>query len=267
MEDWLLKKDKYVPKEDSDKFIDKSILSILKVLSLIKRKNKLKKGFLYKINPAIKLIFMILNIIFLSMSRNFTYVIAIDIYFLLLLSLLDAQEIKTILLLSIVIPIFTLIMLIPSIIMQNTINSIILILKIFGTIMIANIFSTTTKWSHITKALKMFFIPDIFILVLDITLKYIYILGQFALDMLYSLKLRSVGKNNNKYTSVPKIMGSLFLKSNEMGEEMYSAMECRGFIGEYTYISKFKLTIIDILYCAVSIILIVFYFYMKGLKV
>lgn len=266
LEDWLFKKDDYIPKGKSDKFIDKSIFSILKVLSHIKRKDKFKNGFLYRINPAIKLAFMILNIIFLSMSRNFTYVLAIDIYFLLLLSMLDAGEIKSILLLSIVIPIFTFIMLIPSIVMGNSINSMILILKIFGTIMIANIFSATTKWSHITRSLKIFFVPDIFILVFDITVKYIYILGQFALDMFYSLKLRSIGKNNRKYTSVPKIMGNLFLKSNEMGEEMYSAMECRGFTGEYTTVSNFKITVRDVLYASASVLLIVFYFYTKGLK-
>ncbi|WP_249175608.1 hypothetical protein [Clostridium tyrobutyricum] len=47
MEDWLFKKDDYIPKGKSDKFIDKSIFSILKVLSHIKRKDKFKNGFLY----------------------------------------------------------------------------------------------------------------------------------------------------------------------------------------------------------------------------
>ncbi|MBP2032535.1 cobalt/nickel transport system permease protein [Clostridium algifaecis] len=267
MKDWLLKKDDYIPEKDSDKFIDKSIFSILKVLSLIKRRNKLKSGFIYKINPVIKLIFMILNIVFLSVSRNFMYVIAVDIYFLLLLSSLDADEIKNILILSMIVPIFTLIMLIPSILTGNIINSFILISKIFGTIMIVNIFSCTTKWSYITRSLKVFFIPDIFILVFDITIKYIYILGQFALNMFYSLKLKSVGKNNKKYSSVPKIIGTLFLKSNEMGEEMYSAMECRGFTGEYKNFSKFKFTMSDLLYCIISILVIALYFYMAGVKV
>ncbi|WP_446897507.1 energy-coupling factor transporter transmembrane component T family protein [Clostridium sp. LBM24168] len=263
LKDWLLKKDDYVPENDSDRFIDKSIFSILKVLSLIKRRDKLKNGIIYKINPVVKLVFMFLNIIFLSVSRNPVYVAAVDIYFLLMLSFLDAEEIKNILLLSFIIPIFTFIMLIPSILMKNVLNSIMLIFKIFGTIMIVNIFSCTTKWSHVTRSLKIFFIPDIFILVFDITLKYIYILGQFALDMFYSLKLKSIGKNNSKHSSITKIMGGLFLKSNEMGNEMYSAMECRGFTGEYSYFSKFRFTFSDLIYCAASILIILLYFYMR----
>lgn len=266
MGDWLLKKDNYIPEDDSDKFIDKSIFSILKVLSLIKRRNKLKAGFMYRINPVAKLIFMVLNIIFLSLSRNFMYVLAVDIYFLILLSSLDADEIKNILVLSMIVPIFTIIMLIPSILMGNVMNSIMIILKILGTIIIVNIFSCTTKWSYITRSLKVFFIPDIFILVFDITIKYIYILGQFALNMFYSLRIKSVGKNNKKYSSIPKIMGSLFLKSNEMGEEMYSAMECRGFTGEYRNFSKFKFTMMDFLYCTCSVLIVMLYFYMAGVK-
>ncbi|MBA5850965.1 energy-coupling factor transporter transmembrane protein EcfT [Clostridium sp. cel8] len=263
MKDWLLKKDDYVPEDDSDKFIDKSIFSILGILSRIKRIDKLKGGFMYRVNPILKLLFMILNIVFLSLSRNYIYIAAVDVYFLLLLSTLDAERIKNILFLSILMPVFTLIMLIPSIILGNLINSIMLILKIFGTIIIANIFSSTTKWSHITKSLKVFFVPDIFIFIFDITLKYIYILGEFSLDMFHSLKLKSVGKNNKKYSSITKIMGNLFLKSNEMGSEMYSAMECRGFTGEYTYFTKFKITFVDLIYSFMCIGIIALYFYMR----
>lgn len=107
----------------------------------------------------------------------------------------------------------------------------------------------------------MFFIPDIFIFVFDITIKYIYILGEFSLDMLYSLKLRSIGFNNNKYTSLSKIMGNLFLKSKEMGEEIHSAMECRGFTGEYTSYSKFKFTLNDLLFSIVNVAIIFMYIF------
>ncbi len=261
MEDWLFRKDDYIPKTDKDRFINKTILSLLSILSLIKRNNKISNNFIYNLNPALKLVFTVINIIFLSMSRNFMYVLVIDVYMLFILSLLDIEEIKKILALSIVVPFFTLIMLAPSIIMGNVRNSMLIILKVAGTIVAINILSYTTKWHHITKSLKIFFIPDIFILVFDITIKYIYILGEFSLEMLYALKLRSVGRNNNKYSSLSKIMGNLFLKSKELGDEMYSAMECRGFTGEYVSHSKFKFNFKDLIYSMVNIIIILLYFY------
>jgi cobalt/nickel transport system permease protein len=189
-----------------------------------------------------------------------------DVYFLLLLSLLNIKEIKRILILSTAVPLFTAVMLMPSMVMGNTKNSILLILKVVGTIISINTLSYTTSWHDIIKALKKFFVPDIFILVFDITLRYIYILGEFALDMFYSLKLRSVGKNSNKYSSISKLMGGLFLKSKEMGDEMYYAMECRGFTGEYISHVKFKFKFVDFLYSIVNIFIIGMYFYIARMR-
>lgn len=118
MGDWLLKKDDYVPKADKDSFIDKTIVGLLSILSLIKRSNKVSNSFMYKLNPSIKLIFTIINIIFLSMSKNLMYILVVDVYMLFTLSLLDIEDIKKILAVSIVVPIFTFIMIIPSIMME-----------------------------------------------------------------------------------------------------------------------------------------------------
>ncbi|NMM64644.1 energy-coupling factor transporter transmembrane protein EcfT [Clostridium sp. P21] len=261
MEDWLLKKDDYTPKADKDSFIDKTILGFLSILSLIKRNNKINSSFMYKLNPSVKLIFTIANIIFLSMSKNLMYILIIDVYMLFTLSLLDIEDIKKILALSIVVPIFTSIMLVPSMLMGNVNNSMLIILKVIGTMLGVNVLSYTTKWHDITKALKLFFIPDIFILVFDITLKYIYILGEFSLEMIYALKLRSVGINSNKYSSLSRIMGNLFLKSKDLGDEMYSAMECRGFTGEYVSYSKFSFSLKDFMYAIINVVIIIMYFY------
>jgi cobalt/nickel transport system permease protein len=87
-------------------------------------------------------------------------------------------------------------------------------------------------------------------------------LGEFTLNMMYALKLRSVGKNKNKYTSLSGIAGSMFIKSKEMAEDMYAAMECRGFTGEYQVYNKFKFTLADFAYIMLNagIILTFLYF-------
>jgi len=259
--DWLFEKDEYIPKEDKVKFIDKSIIGFLNILSLIKRKASLSNGYVYSLNPVIKLGFTILIIIFLSLSRSFLFVWTVNVYLFLLLSSLNGEEIKDILKVSLIVPIFTIIILIPSILMGNKLNSLLMLSKIIGTIIAINMISYTTRWTHLTKALKLMCIPDVFILVFDITLKYIYILGEFSLEMLYALKLRSVGSNNNKYGSITGVIGGLFLKSKDMAEEMYSAMECRGFSGEYSSNIKFKFTFKDFMYCLLNTFIIGLYFY------
>lgn len=262
MEDkeWLFQKENYESLKDKDSFIDKTIMHFISLLGMIKRSKTKQGGFLYNINPILKLISTLVLIAFLSISRQSMYTYLIATYFLILLATLNGDLVKRIVLLSITVPIFTLIVLIPSMIMGNVHNSLMIVLKIVITLIGINILSNTTDWHDITKTFKILFISDIFILVFDITIRYIYILGEFSLEMLYALRLRSVGRNKNKTNAVTSIMGSLFFKTKSMGEEMYSAMECRGFTGEYISYKKFKFTFIDAIYLVVTVALVIIFF-------
>jgi cobalt/nickel transport system permease protein len=111
--------------------------------------------------------------------------------------------------------------------------------------------------------LKIFFIPDIFIFVLDIAIKYILLLGEYTLNMLYALRLRSIGRNNNKYTSLSGIAGTMFTRSREMAEEMHAAMECRGFTGEYSRPSRFSFHLMDAGLIALAAVAVLLFLYLK----
>ena len=91
-------------------------------------------------------------------------------------------------------------------------------------------------------------LPAVFIFTLDITLKYISILGEICVDILRSISLRSVGKNPDKARSFSGVLGITFLKSSEMAEEMYAAMCCRGFTGEYEKKQKYEPCVSDIFF-------------------
>lgn len=255
IEEWLLEKDEYIPGKESDSFIDKSIFSFLKVFSNIRRVRK-KDKLIYRINPTLKLIFTIVNILIISLTRSFLYLSILDIYILIGIFIIDLEERRNIISISLIFPIVTLIILIPSIMQGNIYNSMLLFQKMISSVLLANILSHTTKWKDISRAFKLVFIPDIFIWVMEITLKYIVLLGEYSTNLLYSLRLRSIGKNKDKYGSITRIMGNLFLKSYKMSEEMHSAMECRGFVGEYTVATRSKIVKIDYIYGLINIILV-----------
>ncbi|WP_432663560.1 energy-coupling factor transporter transmembrane component T [Wukongibacter baidiensis] len=255
IKEWLLAEDEYIPDGGSNGFIDKSIFSFLKVFSNIRR-NRNKERLINKINPTLKGILTIVNILLISLSRSFIYLFIVDIYILIGIFLTDPEERKNIMAISFIFPLVTLIILIPSMLMGNIYNSLMLFQRMISSVLLANILSQTTKWTDISRALKLLFIPDIFIWVMEITLKYIVLLGEYSTNLLYALKLRSIGNNKDKYGSISRIMGNLFLKSYKMSEEMSSAMECRGFVGEYTVDTKSKLEKIDYLYGLINILLI-----------
>jgi cobalt/nickel transport system permease protein len=68
---------------------------------------------------------------------------------------------------------------------------------------------------------------------LDMTVKYISLLGDLLSEMLCALKLRSVGRDGRKMSSLAGLAGTLFLKSKDAAVAQYQAMECRCFDGKY----------------------------------
>jgi cobalt/nickel transport system permease protein len=253
--EWLSVKDNYIPKEEKSVYIEKSIFSLIKVISII-RQNKNQDKLIYLINPTLKTISTIIMIICISLSRNFIYLLIIDIYVLINVSLMEKESRKRILLKSFIFPLITLIALIPSMFYGNIYNSVLLFQKLIITILLMNLLSHNTKWSEMSKSLKLLFIPDMFIWIMDIAIKYIVLLCEYSINLLYAVKLRSIGITSNKYNSLTGIMGNLFIKSYKMSEEMFYAMECRCFVGEYTTKVNFKLKKIDYIYLIINILLV-----------
>jgi len=260
---WLVQEEDYIPHTDKDTFLNKSIISILKILSRIKTQDQTNTG-THKINVTLKVGFTFLMLLLLSFSKSFVFLSIIAVVILLILSSMDGKTITSILKITLIMTGFTFLVLLPATVWGNSYSGIMLTTKVFITVTAVNIISHTTRWSQITGALKRLFIPDILILVLDITIKYIVMLGDFALNMLYALKLRSVGKNRNKYTSLSGVAGTMFIKSKEMSEDMYNAMECRGFTGEYHVHNSFKITIYDCIYIVLNLAVVVLFVYFQS---
>ena len=264
MPEWLLKSENYAPLSDKDSFVNKSILSFLRLLSKIRAQSSYDKDKLY-VSPVFKLVFTLMYIVLLSISQSFTYLYIMIAYIMLILAMMPGKDIIKVLRGSLIATLFTLIILLPSAFSGNQYSITIIPVKVFATITAVNILSYSTRWDKIIGALKRFYFPDLFIFVLDITIKYIVMLGEFTLEMLYALKLRSIGKNKNKYVSIGGIAGTLFIKSKEMSEDMYAAMECRGFTGEYKTYDKFKFTLADAVYILINAGIVYTFIYFQSI--
>ncbi|WP_368293647.1 energy-coupling factor transporter transmembrane protein EcfT [Dehalobacter sp. TBBPA1] len=262
MPEWLLRGEPYTPQTDKDTFINKSILSLFEVISRIRTQNEAQADRLY-VNAVLKVVFALLLVVLLSLSRNLTFVVVVGVYLLVILSLMRGEEIIRILKISLAMALFSFILLLPAVFWGNTYSAVMITSKVFATVTAVNILSHSSRWSSLTSAIKVFHVPDIFIFVLDITIKYIVMLGELSLSMLYALKLRSVGKNKSKYTSLSGIAGTMFIKSKEMAEEMYSAMECRGFTGEYRVYHQWKFSWADGIFILINAGIIFAFLYLK----
>lgn len=264
MPEWLLKKDEYTPQRDKNAFINKSILSLFHVLTMFRRQTQYRKN-IFGVNTLTKFISTFIIIVFMSMSQSLIFVLTVNVLMLVIINFLGINEIKYVIKASVIPVIFTILVLLPAILLGHGNNFILITFKVLVSITFVNILACTTEWHDLIRTLKVFHIPDMFIFVLDITIKYIIVLGEFSLNMVYALKLRSVGKSRGKDTSLAGIIGTMFIKSKEMAEDMYSAMECRGFSGEYIVYSKNKFKIADF-FCIIFIaVFILTYFYFDRL--
>ena len=236
--EWMKQFDTYIPPKSKNTFILKTIKSLGKTMSKI----RVQKGHEKKrtLPSLVKLILLLLIIIIISVSQNKTILLGISAALLAYLSTWKGKDILNILKPGFAAAIIALIILTPAMVMNknNIENNLILTAKVFISVLWVSIFNHTTQWNHITGALKKLHIHGVFIFILDITLKYIVLLGNLITDLLTSLQIRSVGKNNKKYTTVGGIMGVTFLRSVEMNRQMYEAMKCRGFTDDYEGLNK-----------------------------
>ena len=130
---------------------------------------------------------------------------------------------------------FSLLILLPAILFTANPLTLLLPCKTFLTVLASGLFASLYSWNRITAAISWFHIPQILIFILDTALRYIFLLGNLSRDFLTALSLRSIGCNHQKSRAIAGITGNLFLKSQEMSQEMYHAMQCRGFTGTYPH--------------------------------
>lgn len=243
---WMNKSEQYDPDIDKDGFITKSTRAVLGVLAKLKW-NTGKDG-RYSASPSLKICYTFLFILLTACSKNYLFSLIMSAGIVMVLATYPAAVIKQILSGTAGTMLLSLLILLPAVFMGNPQIMLTIVTKVFISVTLIGILSAGTSWNKLTASLRAFHIPDLLIFTLDITLKYIAVLGEICMEILISLRLRSVGKNKKKAKAFSGILGIAFLKSREMADEMYAAMCCRGFVGEYKGSKKQNFRKQDIFY-------------------
>ena len=101
----------------------------------------------------------------------------------------------------------------------------------------------TTSWTTVLGALTVLRVPDVFILILGMTFRYIYLLLHIANDMFLSRKSRVVGRmsGSEERHMLAAIGATLLSKSLNMSSEVYLAMVSRGYRGTVITFKPFRM--------------------------
>lgn len=261
---WMCESEAYEPNIDKDGFITKSAQAILGVLA--KLKWNAGKDRRFSASPSLKLCYTFLFILLTACSKNYLFSLIMVAGTILALASYPASAMKQILSGTIGAVLFSIFILLPTVFMGNPQILLTIGTKVFLSVTLIGMLSAGTAWNKLTASLRAFHIPDIFIFTLDITLKYIAVLGEICMEILTSLRLRSIGQNKKKAKAFSGILGISFLKSREMADEMYAAMCCRGFVGEYKTGRKYAFRKQDIFYIFSMIAVVGLFVYLEWKK-
>lgn len=230
---WLQVEEAYEPRSDREGFLRASIDNILALLRRFTYMRGLSRDSVGG-HPFLKLLQALLLSLLVAMATQASFMYFPLAWVLVELALLPGYLLVGIVKRSLLVVFLNFLLILPAYIFLGETRSFLLLVKVFITVTQMQIFALTTPWHQVIGSLRRMHVPSLFIFMLHISLKYIYLLGQTALALLYALRMRSVGYNADKGMRMGSLMGTLFIKSREEAQALYQAMLCRGFDGTYS---------------------------------
>jgi cobalt/nickel transport system permease protein len=253
--------------------LDRTLYSFIALLKETVSNDEIasRSGYLQKRDPRLKC----LSIILLLLSALSTRSIAVlcCLYFLtIILACISSIRIGTFLKRTLFfIPLFSLFIVLPaifnfvtpgepiaamklwglniSITRQGIDSATIFFLRVLASVSLSIVLVLTTRHHVLLKVLRSFKVPQIFVMTMGMTYRYIYLLLDIAQNTFVAIKSRVgfIQSTRSGQKIVGANMSGLWLKSYRLQTQVYSAMLSRGYTGEPRILNEFKADFIDLL--------------------
>lgn len=259
-------------------FIEKTLRDIVGFLqeAIFSEEIAMRLGFLQRLDPRVKVITLIFLLVVVNLSSHLSLLWAF--YFILLaIAVFSHLPLRQVIArVWLVIPLFTGIMVLPALFnwvrpgqplwviwdfshslnigslslpstlavtKQGLLGAIMLVSRVGISVSLAVVLTLSTRWMDFLRALRSFFVPRIFVVTLEMTYRYIFVLITAMEEMFLARKARDAGQSSPKEQRrfVAAAVGGLFGKSLQMSEEVYWAMTARGYSGEIRILQRSRL--------------------------
>ena len=127
--------------------------------------------------------------------------------------------------------------------LQGAHSALLLIARVEAAVTLSTLLVLTTPWMHLLKALRTLMVPVEVIALLAMTHRYVVLLTETANAMFESRQSRMVGRlsGHEQRRLMVNTGGVLMSKTLELGNEVFYAMQARGFRGEVRLLTDFRL--------------------------
>lgn len=226
-------------------FIQRSIAGVLSFLKelIFAEEIAIAKGFLQLLDPRIKLITFILFIfqaLFTSSLAVLFFLYGASLFFALISRIRLGFFLKRTL---IFIPLFSLFIAIPAVFSRGLAATSVFVMRVATCVSYAVLLSITTRHFELLKVLRIFKVPQIFVMTLGICYRYIYLFIEIIEQTFLAVKSRvgAIAHHKDARGIVAWNIASLWNRSVKLNEEVYWAMLSRGFRGEAVAWNDFKI--------------------------
>jgi cobalt/nickel transport system permease protein len=117
------------------------------------------------------------------------------------------------------------------------------VLRVGVSVSLAVLLVLTTPWADVLKSLQALRVPQVFILLLSMTYRYIFLFFRTANGLFEARKSRMVGRTSGgeQRSWIAGSMTSLMGRSFKMSNDVYAAMLSRGFTGQARSYSAYRM--------------------------
>jgi cobalt/nickel transport system permease protein len=223
-----------------------------------------QRGLLQAIDPRVKVISLVALLIAVGMSRSIAVIVGLYAFTLILAGVSSVPLGFFIKRVWLFMPFFTGIIALPALFITpgpalvqlpfglvitrtGALSALFLLLRVSTSASLAILLVLTTPWNTVLKALGVLRVPDVFVLILGMTYRYIYLLLHTVNDMFLSRKSRVMDRLSGAEERhlIAASAGTLLGKSLHLSSEVYLAMQSRGFRGYPRTMDTFKMRTMD----------------------
>jgi cobalt/nickel transport system permease protein len=126
-------------------------------------------------------------------------------------------------------------------------GAVIFVSRVGVSVSLAVLLVMTTPWADVLKSLRALRVPQVFVLVLSMTYRYIFLFLHTANGILLARKSRVVGRTSGgeQRRWITGTMGNLMSRAFKMSNDVYAAMLARGFSGEVRTYNTYRIRFAD----------------------
>ncbi len=224
-----------------------------------------KPGWLQRVDPRAKLVMFVATVLAASLSVSLVILAAL---YLLVLAAAWASRLPFEFFVKRVwlgIPFFAGIVIVPSIFLSpgpklvelpllhigptitGLLGALVFVARVGVCVSLAVLLVMTTPWADVLKSLQALRVPEVFILILSMTYRYIFLFLHALNSMFEARKSRLVGRSTGSEDRrwIIRSMATLMSKSFKMSNDVYAAMLARGFTGRIHTYSTYRMRSAD----------------------